>query len=732
MSAPDEDDALSRLAEPVRRWIGQQGWSALRPIQQAALAPVAAAERDVVLAASTAAGKTEAAFLPIVSALTREPRASVQALYVSPLKALINDQHRRLDELCRACDVPVHRWHGDVRAKEKQAVLEDPGGVLQITPESLEALFCLRGSRIPVLFEHLGWIVVDEMHAFLSNERGRHLQSLMHRIDLALRRRVPRVGLSATLGDLGAAAEYLRPGRAAEVTIVDVPGDGHDVELGLRGYREEEVDRALLEPGQPPPSSARRAIAGDLFDVLRGADHLVFANSRREVELLAAELAALCEARRVPNEFWAHHGSLSRELREEVEARLKAHTAPVTAICTSTLEMGIDVGDVQSVVQLGAPPDVAALRQRLGRSGRRGAPSILRVLVRERALSTGSPLEDRLRAELLEAVAAVELLLSGWCEPPSHGGLHLSTLVHQVLSLIAQHGGLTAEVGWRTLCRDGPFRDVDIATFAALLRAMGAADLIAQQEDGELVIGPIGERRVGHYSFYSAFASARELRVVHAGREIGTVPGGTAIGEGSSLVLAGRHWRVTEVDDPRGVVSVRPGAGGRPPSFRGGPGRVHDRVRRTMRALYAESRVPTYLDDGARELLAEGRAAFGKLGLGRLRIVRDGDDALFCPWRGDAVLTTLVLALRRRGLDAIATRVAVRVRDLHANGLRRELEEVYDEGLPDGPTLALEVRMRSEAKFDAYLPEDLSCRDWASRHLDVDGAEAELRALFEP
>jgi len=726
---PGGERGLDRLAEPVRRWIHERGWRELRPIQEAAVEPLSAADRDVVLAASTAAGKTEAAFLPIVSALVRAPAASIQALYVSPLKALINDQHRRLDELCGACGVPVHRWHGDVRAKEKRSVLDEPRGVLQITPESLEALFCLRGGRIPELFRELRWIVIDEMHAFLVVERGKHLQSLMHRLELALERRVARVGLSATLGDLTLAADFVRPGAAGDVTVVEAPAGEHELQLQLRGYREDEVDRELVEPGQPLPCTARRAIARDLFERLRGADHLVFANSKKEVELLAAELAALSEARRVPNEFWPHHGSLSRELREEVEARLKEHATPITAICTSTLEMGIDVGDVKSVVQLGAPPDVAALRQRLGRSGRRGEPSILRVLVRERALGASTALEDRLRAELVEAIAAVELLLAGWCEPPSHGGLHLSTLIHQVLSSIAQHGGLRADALWRTLCRDGPFRDVDPETFGATLRAMGAADLIAQLDDGELVIGLEGERRVGHYTFYSAFKAAPELRVVHAGRAIGTVPGGTAISAGASLVLGGQRWRVESVDEGRGTVAVAPGAGGKPPSFRGGPGRVHDRVRQAMRALYAGSSDPVFLDDVARGLLDEARDAFGALGLRRRRVVQDGDDALFCPWRGDAVLTTIALALRTRGLDALATSVAVRVRELDRDELTLHLAALRDAGLPDATTLACEVRSRAEAKFDEVLTEELSCRDWASRHVDVAGATAVLNEL---
>jgi ATP-dependent Lhr-like helicase len=419
--------AFERLAAPVRRWVFDQGWQTLRDAQEAAIPVLLAGTDDVIIAAATAAGKTEAAFLPICSRLATDapPQPGVRVLYAAPLKALINDQFDRLSGLCGRLEIPVHRWHGDVPGSKKSAVLKKPDGILLITPESLEALFVVRGRAVSTLLAGLQYLVVDELHAFLGTERGAQLRSLLHRVELAVRRRIPRVGLSATLGDMTLAAEALRPGEAASVRCIQSAQGGQELAVQIRGYL-----------NSPPPAgeetsegAARQQIAADLYQALRGEDNLVFANARTEVELLAARLRDLCEVTGVPNEFLPHHGNLSRELREDVEAALKDRGRPTTAVATTTLEMGIDIGSVHSVAQIGAPPSVAALQQRLGRSGRRGEPAILRIYVTEPLVDPRTSLSDQLHSELIQSIAMLELLLARWCEPPDQDALHLSTLI---------------------------------------------------------------------------------------------------------------------------------------------------------------------------------------------------------------------------------------------------------------------------------------------------------------
>ena len=578
--------AFDLLAEPVRKWVYDQGWQTLRDAQEAAIPLLLEGAADVIIAAATAAGKTEAAFLPICSRLAADPPPGpgIQVLYVAPLKALINDQYQRLAGLCERLDIPVHRWHGDVPASRKSAVLKKPGGILLITPESLEALFVTRGAGTGSLLAGLQYVVVDELHAFLGTERGAQLRSLMHRVELSLRRRVPRVGLSATLGDMSLAADALRPGEAGQVRCIESAQGGQELAVQVRGYLE-----------APPPAGEEddepahlQQIAADLYEVLRGHDNLVFANARTAVELFAARLRDLSEEAGVPNEFLPHHGNLSRELREDAEAALRDPSRPATAVATTTLEMGIDIGSVHSVAQVGPPPSVAALRQRLGRSGRRGEPAILRIYVTEPAVDPRTSLPDQLRAGLVQSIAMLDLLLEGWCEPPDQGALHLSTLIQQIMSAIAQHGGVTAAAAYRALCGPGsPFTAVTQSQFAALLRGLGANDVLVQSDDGTLLLGQAGERTVNHYSFYAAFTSPEEYRLLMSGRPLGTVPADQALYPGALLIFGGRRWKVTAVDHVQKIIEVTTAAGGRPPRFDSGHGAVHDQVRAKMRSVLA-------------------------------------------------------------------------------------------------------------------------------------------------
>lgn len=725
--------AFDLLHPTVQRWIWQNRWTELRGAQERAAEPILAG-RDVLIAAATASGKTEAAFLPICSVLAGdpEPASGVQAVYISPLKALINDQYGRLDQLCEHLEIPVHRWHGDVPGSRKARVLTSPSGLLLITPESLEAMFVLRGPRIAELFAGLRYVVVDEMHSFIGTERGAQTQSLLHRIDLALRHRVPRIGLSATLGDMAGAAGWLRPGHAEQVTVIVADDDDGEIKLQVRGYldaepaltagRTDDTDHPGVDlEAENLSHGSTLAVADHLFTTLRGTDNLVFANSRANVERYADLLARCGERERLPNEFVPHHGSLSKDLREHVEARLKDRTTPVTAICTSTLEMGIDIGTVTSIAQIGAPPSVSSLRQRLGRSGRRGEPAILRAYVTEPEVTDRTGLVDQLRADLVQTIAMVELLLERWYEPPRSGGLHLSTLIQQLLSLIAQHGGVTPAQAHTALCTAGPFTAVDKATFAMLLRSLGSRDVITQASDGLLLPGLFGERLVNHYSFYTAFRTAEEYRLITAGRSIGTLPIDYPITSGSLLIFAGRRWKVLDLDTRAKVVELTRSSGGRPPSFGGHVGQVADTVRRRMLEIYASDREPTYLDRTARYLLAEGRRNFNRHRLAETPLVPDGDSTHLVAWRGDRILATLAVALTARGLQVGQDRMTLTV-NADAPTLARHLRDLAAGPAPDPFTLAAHVTNKLTDKWDGLLDEPLLDAACAARDLDIPAA----------
>lgn len=274
--------AFSLLDERIQHFLWAEHWEELRDVQEQAIPEILRADQDVIIAAATAAGKTEAAFLPALTHLLGQAPLGL-IVYISPLKALINDQFGRLDRLCEDLEVPVWPWHGDISGSIKTRFMRSPSGVLLITPESLEALLCNRGTAVASIFARTTFFVVDELHAFIGSERGKQLQSLMHRIEHVLGRKVPRIGLSATLGDMQLAAEFLRPD--SPVAIVEAGSSGSTLKILVKGFEEPPSPISKRKSKDPSTESAPVEIAKQLFLTMRGSNNLVFPNSRREVEV---------------------------------------------------------------------------------------------------------------------------------------------------------------------------------------------------------------------------------------------------------------------------------------------------------------------------------------------------------------------------------------------------------------------------------------------------------------
>lgn len=805
--ASTDSEAFTLFHPSIQKWIWEQGWDEIRDAQEQAAKPILSAKRDVIISAATASGKTEAAFLSICTVLLNQREKStpalsqspvspiveattgIKVLYLSPLKALINDQFNRLDAFCERLEIPVHRWHGDVGATHKKRAVEMADGILLITPESLEAMFVNRGSSIYSLFSGLNYIVVDELHAFLGSERGAQLQSLMHRIEKVAGRKIPRVGLSATLGNMGMAAEFLRPGGGEAVSIIVSNEQAPSINLQLRGYENlldpqlesktpdkkddsianawksyneefnkpsedastfdepsedagatgipEIEDEIESDEDQIANGSAELEIAKDLFRVLRNSDNLVFANSRKKVERYADLLSQMCEEARVPNTFMPHHGNLDKTLREEVEGKLKDRSAPLTAVCTSTLELGIDIGSVASVAQVGPPPSVSSLRQRLGRSGRRGSPATLRLYITESELESDSPLYAQLRVQLVQSVAMVNLLMNRFNESPNAGGLHLSTLIQQLLSLIAQYGGVSAAQAYNVLCGEpsAPFNQVSKDEFVELLRQLGKspeskADYIMQSSDGILLLGTVGERMVSHYSFYTAFNTPEEYRLIANGRQIGTYPVEQMILPDSLMIFAGRRWRVISVDEDRKVIELKKARGGKLPDFGGEEIPVSLEVRKEMWRIYNDNDVPEYLNDKARDLLREARRNFRLYKLHQKKVVENGEDILLFGWVGDLELSTLAIMLMNSGVKVSKEGVYLNVREA-GKGQVDGLLFAIATGEPIAPEeLAVFVENKVDEKYDHLLSEHLLNLEYAKKNIRVEGAIALARDLL--
>lgn len=728
-SGSDEAASFERLHPLIRKWIWEQKWEELRDVQDKAIRAVLDGSGDVVIAASTAAGKTEAAFLPILTAVADRTDKGLSVLYISPLKALINDQFRRLDQLCERMEIDVVRWHGDAPQSPKAKTRRNPKGVALITPESIEAMLVRRPGDAHAMLSSLDFIVIDELHAFLKGPRGLHLASLLRRIDEFASRRARRVGLSATLGDLSVTSQWLNPQHPQTVLIVESGSDAPELRLQIRAYIDPEdtadPDGLEIEQGE---RTALDQIADHLYPTLRGSNNLVFAGSRKRVEAMADRLRRRCEAAAVPNEFFPHHGSLSKGLREELEERLKKGDLPTTAVATTTLELGIDIGSVKSVAQIGAPRSLASLRQRLGRSGRRkGAPAILRIYVRERSVAADSDPLDHLRLEVVRAVASVRLLIKKFVEPPSVDPSIASVALHQTLAIIAQCGGSRADRLYAAICGAGPLSALGRADYVELMRSMASQEsrLIEQAPDGTIMLGEQGEFTTGARDFYAIFPSDDEWRLVTSGRTLGTIPLSNAIGVGSLVAFAGQRWRVVSVDDRSKVLEVEFHRSGQIPKFDSLMNEsVHDRLVAEMLSVFTTDDAPSFLDGASQELLGKGRAAFRDLGVASTHFLPAGNDTHVLLWRGTQMNSVFAIAMAAAGLECEVHDIGVTVAETEPDPVKAIIAQIA-KNPPAVDDLADFVGNLRVAKYDAMVPEPLLRRLWARANAE---SAAQLQA----
>ncbi|WP_038172436.1 DEAD/DEAH box helicase [Verrucomicrobium sp. BvORR106] len=723
------DEAFAKLHRKIQEAIFREGWSSLRPLQKNSIRAVHESKADLILAASTASGKTEAAFLPILSEMADEPHGSVRALYISPLKALINDQFMRLERLCELAEIPVHRWHGDVGASHKARLRREPGGVLLITPESLESQFVNMDRDLPGLYSRLGFVVIDELHAFLDNVRGIHLRSLLARLEVAAGVRPRLVGLSATLGDFGSAKGFLNPDDPSQVLLLQDASQAKEKHVGLRAYYESVHEESADEDAEQKELAAPlvrtgglNQVAADLARRFMTDTNLVFCNSRRDSELLADKLHQMEKEESWPhNPFLLHHGSLSKEIREDAEVKLKSGR-PVTALCTSTLEMGIDIGAVRAVGQVGPPWTVSSMVQRLGRSGREeGQPQILRLYTLDLPLDHRSHLEERLFPNLVRSAAMIELYREGWLEPPELDRFHFSTAIHQVFSILKQTGGALATVLHDRLCLRGAFRRIDRNRLYQLLKGMASHQLIEQVPSGELILAPAGERIVESRDFYAAFASRIEYSVEWDGSAIGVLPLQSIPAEGEFMLLAGRRWKVMQISREQRRVLVVPALGWKPPRFLGGGGLIHAVVMAKMReTLAGEGEIP-YLHEGASQMLVQARQCFKEARLTDCDFKADLHEVHWLPWSGTRVLLTLELCAKIDGLKVGRQDFSLSYAKLSVDGLKEHCQRIADGGFTEEMLLEGGVELLRD-RFDEYVAVPLLQEAYAREVLDLPGA----------
>jgi ATP-dependent Lhr-like helicase len=701
--------SLNLLHPKVQAIIHRKGWSELFPIQEAALKVVLETSSDLVISAPTSSGKTEAAFFPVLSTVMEQQVNSFSAVYIAPLKALINDQFERLQTLLKGTPIAVHRWHGDVDQHRKQALRNKPRGVLLITPESLESCFINYGPRVRQLFGSLEFVVIDELHAFLDSERGIHIRSLLARLTEMTGGRPRRIALSATLADPDSARVFLNEDHPETVAVVtDSAQYQRSIAIisVLKGEEpQEDNEGSFAEPLD--------WIAQDIEENFGQTTNLIFANNRRNVELLADRLRNLGEG---GCHYHLHHGSLSRQVRLLTEMALKSEE-PVNAVCTSTLELGIDIGDIQQVAQIDPPATVVALVQRVGRSGRRGnRHSKLRLYVQVETPERDASLSDLLVPRLLQAVALVQLMEQGWLEPQNPDRPHLSTQAHQVLSLLKQHGGLRTERMFPVLCQTGPFRRQTRTDFEMLLAGLKGHNLIRIDSDGYYSLSLKGEKITIRPDFYAAFASPVEMAVRHGSEEIGKLPVGIGLREDDCILLDARRWLIQEIQWKKRTIWVAPAKYAKPPVFLGSPGDVHARVHQEIKAILCGNHIPPWLDDQSAELLETARAAANNAGLSTMDVLVSESGIQWFPWAGSCALRTLAVWAELQDVKNSLDSLSITYPGISLKKFESHLAQFKD---ADPVALARLLPDRERQKFDQYVHADLLDRANAVDRLDL-------------
>lgn len=548
--------AFDLLSEPIRRYIYDKRWRGLRPIQTHAIQKIMGDERNYILVSPTASGKTEAAFLPVLSKIdVHQPGVAV--LYVSPLIALINDQFVRIDDLCKYLDIPVTRWHGEANRTDKEHLIAQPSGIVLITPESIEAMLINKAFAAKRLFSNLQYIVIDEIHSFLGTDRGLQLMSLLFRLQTLQAIAAPIIGLSATLGDYQPAKEFT--GDAGRTTVLRDPT-----------VRQSDTEFRYYEGGG---AELPLSLLKDLYQEVHDKKALIFPNTRGRTEEIAVKLKKIAARVGEHEHYFSHHSSVDREVREFIEDFAKNNICHNFAIaCTSTLELGIDIGTVDTVVQVDATFSISSLVQRVGRSGRRDDAKSRLVFYATNEWS------------LLQALACWHLYTEGFIEPRPVDHCAYDILFHQLLSMVKQTSGAQRSQLLQTLQKNTAFKDIPQADMQKLIDHLLEKGILEQLRE-ELIIGVDGEPVVNNKDFYSVFTTDEQFKVFNGSSPIGEIPYGPQVIPGENILLAARIWSIISIDEKSKRIEVRPALDGKQPSFFGSGGTVHSKIREKMHEI---------------------------------------------------------------------------------------------------------------------------------------------------
>lgn len=691
-----------RLQEAI---VSRLGWTSLRPVQELAGEAILDGKNAVVLA-PTAGGKTEASMFPALAGLIEHEPDGVGVIYVAPIKALLNNQEDRLGTYAEMVGLRRFVWHGDVTESAKRGFVREPAELLLTTPESLEVM--LLSSRMPVqrLFKDLRLIVIDEVHAFAGTDRGAHLMSVIERLAPTSKNDIQRVGLSATVGNPSRILAWLTGTSQREGVVVDPPKSPtkRNLFIGLHESVSELASEASL-----------RAV---------GKKSLFFCQSRSLTEGVADRM----RGRSI--DVFVHHGSVALEERRAAEERF-AHGTNACIVCTSTLELGIDVGDLDLVFQANAPSTVSSFMQRMGRTGRRAGTTANTTFLCEEPEA------------VLQAVALVELAREGWVEGVAVQERCWPVLVHQLLAMTLQFGAVSAERCWAQLSRVPDFRAITRSEFDDVVEHMKKEEYLFEA-GGMLSMGQKAERAYGKKNFfelYAVFSSPKLYRVVTAaGRDLGSLEQDFVdrlVEELSSFLLGGRAWTVERVSHDGRVVVVREAPRGVKPTWGGFvPQHLGFEVCQRIRQVLREDVRYPYVDDAGMKHIDTQREELGDL-LRRpgAALLMDGAIGRWWTFAGGRINHTLKYGLEvAGGWKVVADNFQVRIEGdgINHESVRRVIGQMGAQGFWDSPQARRAVLGRLPgyrlSKFQGCLPERFALEVIERYLLDVEGTVQWLSA----
>ena len=713
----DAERIFERFPDFIREFIYSHSWESLRGVQIAAAKTIFDTDNNLLLTSSTASGKTEAAFFPILADLYENPTTGISVLYIAPLKSLINDQFSRLEELLEESGIRVTHWHGDVAQSHKKKLLREPEGILQITPESLESMLINRSNDIPRLFSGLRYVVIDEIHTLTGSDRGNQIICQLCRIARLIGHSPRRIGLSATVGNPSLAARWLCGGDGRECDVPQFDTGKIRWRLGMEHFF---IGNQLMEQTKSNSDGSAKKAELDagyeyMYDSVRDKKSLVFSNSREETEYVCATLRQIAKKRGEQDIFLIHHGNLSAALREDAEAKMKNDEVHAVTCATVTMELGIDIGKLERIIQNDAPNSVSAFLQRLGRSGRRGQPPEMITVFREEEPLPNTPLPQLIPWGLIRAIAIAQLYIEErFIEPPHVKKMPLSLLFHQTLSILASSGELSAARLAERVLSLPPFESVAKEDYKALLVSMLNSDFIELTEEKTLIIGLVGEKLLSSFKFYAVFSDSEDFTVRCDSEEIGTITTPPPVGD--RFALAGRVWEVTELDVARRLVYVKGVEGKMEISWPGDYGEIHTRILERMKGVLEEDTVYAYLGDNAKKRLEIARALAKNTGMLEHSFVHLGG-MTWClfPWLGTRSFRTMRKFLARHatrfGISGIEFEGCYYIKFRMERGNGEELAHFLAAELEDCDIDALSLVGASELptfeKYDEYIPGEL-------------------------